>query len=245
MEDDVREAIVAHANEFPREEVCGLVVIPHGKRTAEVVRCTNTAEDKRHYFRLSPDDYAAAAERGEIAAVYHSHPETSPEATEADKACAEGLGIPFIIYAPWRASWCVYGPSGYVAEYVNRPYVFGVLDCFALYRDYHAQEIGVELPNVYREPGFWRKGLKLWEPLLPENGFTRVDRIQKHDSLLFALNPGGTNNGAIINHCAIYLGDGLMLHHPSERTSRIEPYVQNAGYYVKHLTGIYRHSSQF
>ena len=70
MRQKIIDAIMAHAAaEYPRE-CCGVVVQKQG---AAVHSCRNLATDPTEHFHLSPEDYAAAEDRGTVIAIVHSH----------------------------------------------------------------------------------------------------------------------------------------------------------------------------
>jgi proteasome lid subunit RPN8/RPN11 len=215
-------------------ECCG-VIVRVGKKQ-EVICCRNVAEDPRHAYFIHPDDAAAAYDRGEVVALYHSHCNEPPTPSDGDKALAEKQGVPVIIVS-WPAdSWEVYEPKGWKAELVGRPFVFGVLDCLTLVRDYFTERHGIEIPDFRYEPRFWDKGVNLYGENLPKH-FVRVDPkdIRASDLILMKL------ESELPNHVAIYLGDGMILHHPAEHLSGTHPYVYNRGYYALATQSVWRH----
>ena len=75
----LKTAILNHAeSEYPRE-CCGLIV------GGNYIPCTNQSTLDSQ-FAISPQDYVAASEQGEIVAIVHSHPDGSSMASEVDKA---------------------------------------------------------------------------------------------------------------------------------------------------------------
>ncbi len=76
------------AQKSPQEEICGLISRDrHGFRKCYPV--ANTAGDKKRFFALDPREQIAAMrimrEHGEeLAAIYHSHPDTPPLPSLAD-----------------------------------------------------------------------------------------------------------------------------------------------------------------
>ena len=53
-------------------ECCGLIV-KNERNKPVVFPCENVSKEKEDNYRISPEDYLAASELGDIEAVYHSH----------------------------------------------------------------------------------------------------------------------------------------------------------------------------
>jgi cell wall-associated NlpC family hydrolase len=235
--------IRSHAKGVYPLECCGLIIKKGEKQ--EVISCRNVAEKPRHSFVLPPADYAYAEDQGEILAVYHSHCEGSPEPTMADKAMAEANELPVITVSmckqadgSFNDTWTVYKPTGWKPDLIGRPFVYGVLDCFTLIRDYYSEKLNIRLPDIAYAPDWSRRGQNLYTDHLPANGFVLVPApLQEHDLILMRL------SAQVPDHCAIYTGDGLMLHHPPEHLSGLHPYICAQGYYAKNTVGFYRHKS--
>lgn len=114
-------AIERHAlAEYPHE-CCGLLIREARKRV--YVPCRNTATTPSEHFRLAPEDYAAAEERGEVLAVIHSHPDYPPAPSEADRVACEASGLPWHILEVRKGDdgkvrkgeWASLVPTGYQA----------------------------------------------------------------------------------------------------------------------------------
>lgn len=216
-------------------EACGLVVIIKGRKRYRP--CRNLALDQ-DFFILDPADWAAAEDAGEIIAVVHSHPFSNSEASQADLVACERSGLPWFIYSPHSNTWNEIKPSGYKAPLVGREWVWGVTDCWSLVRDWYAEELGLELRD-------WQRPVTTLEfekhPLFDASwnatGFQEiaVGELQYGDAILMAL------DSSKLNHCAVYLGDQLILHHIRGRLSSRDVY---GGYYLKSTGRALRHSSR-
>jgi hypothetical protein len=156
-----------HAAEEDPREACGLVVVIKGRR--RYWPCCNLDQDGTQ-FVLSPEDYAAAEEAGEVVAVFHSHPVTPPEPSQADLISIEATGLPWFIYNP-------------------------LFDGF------------------WKDAGFYQ---------LPEE-----EPLQFGDGLLMNIEGSG------LNHCGVYIGDQLVLHHLRGRLSSRDLY----GGWLQNCTG--------
>jgi proteasome lid subunit RPN8/RPN11 len=230
-----KNTIRTHAEHCNPYECCGLIV---GRGKKQIVYTgSNIASDPQHQFVLHPEDYAAAEDAGEIIAIYHSHINQPPEPSWADKALAEKQQLPVIILS-WPAdSWHVYQPSGWKAGFENRPFVYGVMDCFTLLQDYYRETHQIELPDLSYAGKWWERGQNLFMDNLKRFGFVRSTArdIKPSDLIVMQI------DAPVPNHCAIYIGDGLMLHHPPDRLSGYCPYVVDRGYFALCTVGFWRH----
>ena len=89
------------AQKSPEEEICGLISRDRRgfKKCYPVV---NTADDKKHFFALDPKGQIEAMrsmrEHGEeLAAIYHSHPDSPPLPSLADIEQHEYPGVLYLI----------------------------------------------------------------------------------------------------------------------------------------------------
>ena len=92
-----------------QDEVCALIL--NGER---VFRCRNVHPEPWHHFRISDDDWLAAEEEGEIIAVFHSHPQSQPALSGADRQMQVMTGLPW-----WLAS------GGHLRKYRPVPHLLG------------------------------------------------------------------------------------------------------------------------
>jgi proteasome lid subunit RPN8/RPN11 len=89
------------AQQTPEVEICGLISRDrHGFRKCYPV--VNAANDKKHFFVLDPKGQIEAMrvmrERGEeLAAIYHSHPDSPPQPSLADIEQHEYPGVLYLI----------------------------------------------------------------------------------------------------------------------------------------------------
>lgn len=231
MTPEIEAEFRKHAeDEFPRE-CCGVVIVTKGK--ARYVRITNVAKTNQEHFVTDGAEMLAAEQAGDIVAFCHSHPNASPQPSAADKVQCEVHGWPWYIVsvgAEGAETLVSFEPTGYEAPLVGRPFTHGVLDCYALVRDYYAREMGVDLPDYERRDDWWSHGQNLYVDNFEKHGFERidpdVDGIQVGDVILMNV------RSEVPNHAAVYIGDGMILHHFVARLSTREVY----GGQWKHLT---------
>ena len=137
-----------HSLECSPKEACGCVVIIKGRK--RYWPCKNIAHDGEGFFQMDPDDYCKAEEAGEIIAIFHSHPNTPAQPSEADRmACGKG-DLTWWITNPGTERWYELKPEKYEAPLVGRTWVWGVSDCWTLVRDWYKQEKNIELRDWTR-----------------------------------------------------------------------------------------------
>lgn len=225
--DDVR----AHAaSEAPRE-CCGLSVVVKGR--LRYFPCRNVSGEAE--FAIHPDDQAAAEDAGEVVGVCHSHVHLPPEPSEADRVMCGRTGLPWLIVSWPTGRHHVLLPERHTPPLVGRPFVHGVLDCYALVRDFYARH-GIWLADYAREDDWWLKGQNLYLDYFAAEGFVVVDAadLRPLDAVLMQV------ASPVPNHAGVIDEDGHLLHHVHGRLSSRDVY---GGYWRKVTTHVLRHRS--
>ena len=235
LSERLKAEILAHAKAEDPRECCGLIVVVKGRR--RYIPCRNIAATPDEHFILDPADYVAAEDQGEIVAVVHSHPTTQPTPSPSDRLSCNATGLPWLIVNPKIEAWGGCEPEHFELPYVGREFVFGVVDCYSLVRDWYAREWRLELADFSRRDQFWERGENLYVDNYASQGFRRIDftELAYGDLLLMQL------GSPLPNHAAIYLGDQQILHHIQGRLSSRDVL---GGYYVKNTAMVLRHESR-
>ena len=235
LAEGIKDQALAHAKEdFPKEAV-GLVHVVKGKN--RYFKCKNIAETPDEHFILDPDDYVKAETKGEITAVVHSHPKTSPAPSPADMVACEASGLPWFIVNPNTETWGSYKPNGFELPYVVRVFSHCIVDCYSLVRDFYKREFNLELNDYNRRDQWWYNGENMYLDNFAKEGFKEIDISEVGYGDLFLMQL----ESPVPNHAAIYLDQGIVLHHVQGRLSSRDVY---GGYYQKVTAKVLKHESR-
>jgi proteasome lid subunit RPN8/RPN11 len=201
-----------HASDMFPQESCGFVVNNH------YLPCENIASEPENDFVISPINYMSAKAQGEIQGVIHSHTNGNDGPSSEDMEKQAEIGVPWGIIVAKSADrvedpfW--FGDQVPRLPLIGRPFRPGVTDCYALARDWFLMEKGIYVPDMPRDDRWWLKGGNLFS-LFKQVGFREIHKAEKIGDVMI-----GKIIGPVPNHCAVYLGGGLILHHLSNRLSR-------------------------
>lgn len=239
----------AHARaEYPRES-CGVVVDGRYVPMKNIARPVETHEEANSdcacqlcSFEIDSKAYLKA---GKVEMVVHSHPEGPRYPSQADMEGQLATGVPWAIIAlsfedaEWRVGKPVMWGDGLpIAPLIGRSFMHGVHDCYSLIRDTYrlGREIlaeqgiawpldPIELPEVPRDDGWWKKGQDLYRDGIAKFGFRIVNASDARPGDIFL----GKIQSKTINHAGVLLSDGTIMHHLPTRLSQRMP----AGLYAR------------
>jgi proteasome lid subunit RPN8/RPN11 len=209
--------MVAHArHDFPNES-CGVVI------DGTYVPCVNVSDDPENEFKIDDNVMVEAYATGKLQAIIHSHPNgpNSPSKTDMEQQEASGLvwGIVYLNDAEGHKPLVFYwGGDTPIEPYEGRVFRHGIADCFALVRDWKFKEEGLLLPFTPRDDEWWFKNQNVVAEGILGMPCDEVPMAEmKRGDVLIA-----KVGSPVVNHTGIYLGGGLVLHHLSNRLSRID-----------------------
>jgi len=227
LKDELRD----YSNENSPNECCGLIIEKNDK--ISFFKCANISSNKKTSCVLSPLDYMRAYKKGKIIAHFHSQPDKS--ASIIDYINAVNHNIFSVIYSWEFDLFSFVEPK--LKDYLNKDYNIGKSDCYTLVIDYFRDELGVKLKDYERKGEWWKESPNLILDNFKKEGGIAVDfkDIKRNDVVAF-------NLGGAVCHFAIYLGDGMYLHHPYNEKSIISEIDEK---YIKKISLVIRHKSLF
>lgn len=122
---------------------------------------------------------------------------------------------------------------------INLPFQHGVQDCYTIAQRMFLDNLNIKLSNFARPDDWWVSGMDLYNDNFRNEGFEIVDdahidakSLRPLDCFLIALPDSRNPSAHVANHCAIYLGEGKIIHHRLGKNSQVIPYR----YSMKDLT---------
>lgn len=233
-----RNDFVEYSRSKYPEEAAGFFV------EGEFIACNNIAKDKLNDFKIDSRMYLKY--EGKIEAIVHSHSKY-PHVSKKDMINQISSNIPWGMLSLQDnldiQCFVFWGDQLPPQNLVGRPFIFSVYDCFSLCRDYlrHKEII---VPDWPRENFFWDNKDKQGNPkealqeiqigldtVYKEAGCISISKefLRIGDFLV------GKLQSTVLNHCGIYIGNGLVLHHVYGKLSCIEPMYRYDKIFEKYI----------
>lgn len=207
-EDQLKSIILAN---YPNES-CGLILDDWS-----IIECNNVSETPEKHFKIATEEFIPYI--GKIKYIFHSHcidprkgsfldPRT-PSLT--DMEMQKKTGVPWLIFATegWTVTESIQIPRVPNNNYIERPFIWFINDCYTLVQDYYKFELGIELKEYilhdYRDV---RKTDRVFDEYIVSYGFEEVYNLNNlTNGDLFIID----NSGFTENHLAVY-NKGYLLH---------------------------------
>ena len=224
-------------SEYPKES-CGVIA------DGEYIPCYNYALNPQTDFRIAPEALLKLTASGRnVEAIVHSHPGGPMYPSENDMRGQVTTDLPWIIVVTHKDDhtgevssadeMVIWGDTLPRAPLLERPFVWGVFDCYTLVRDAYQEIFAKTLPQVPREDNYWNNGQDLYGDWLKTMNFKTISMNDARPGDCFLV----SINSPVPNHAGILLEDGMVLHHLPNRLSRREPagiWARAADLWVRH-----------
>lgn len=198
-------------NNYPNES-CGFIL-----KDDTIIFCMNISKTPEKAFKIDSTDYVKYSD--DIKYIFHSHcidPRKGKNLDPRTPSLKDMEGqiltdLPWLIFATegWVVSEPITLPRNPNTNYLDRPFIWFINDCYTLVQDYYKFELGIELkPYILHDYTAIRKSDKVFDEFIEDYGFIELqnlDDLQNGD--LFILD----NSGFTENHLGIY-HDGYILH---------------------------------
>jgi hypothetical protein len=163
---------------------------------------------------------------GQLQAIVHSHPDGPNHPSQPDLEGQIDSEIPWGIcpvigdtekplYACDMLWW---GDTLPPVPLERRKFIWGIFHCYQLYRDWWRQERGMLPPIWPVGDSFIQDGFNCWDTFRENCGLTDMGKIDISDLQIGDMLLGKVR-GSFPNHCAVFVGDDKMLHHPPNGVS--------------------------
>lgn len=113
---------------------------------------------------------------------------------------------------------------------IGKQFSMGKNDCYSILCDFFNDNLGIKFPNYARPNDWWLEAdLNYYVDRYRKEGFylleePRLEDLRPFDVMLIAIPDPRDLKKVVTNHCAIYIGDGMVLHHRMGTLSSVVPY---------------------
>jgi proteasome lid subunit RPN8/RPN11 len=244
LDNPLLRSIYKHALDCFPEEMCGVVINKADNIRFEPLE--NISNDKKHSFTLDPVEYAKLEPWVEV--IFHSHinnfqfskyDKRTPSYSDFvnQKKTAKPWGI--VLTDGDSVSTPVYFPRIPSSNYLERPFLWYINDCYTLVQDYFEFELNIPSLIKYPDDFDWMKyeinGFKDFflpyaKKLLEEEKIKPINDLNKlKNGDIIVIN----KHGVVNSHLGIF-HNGEILH--QDIISTLEP----MSHYVYNISNIFR-----
>lgn len=228
------EAAKAHARaEFPKES-CGFIARPRLSDEPVYIACENAHPTPTTHFEIIDPRFERTLQAERVVAIVHSHPNGPAAPSHADMVQQVVSDVPWVIITLNEDAFgetIAWGGDLPIAPVIARPFVHGVLDCYALLRDVfrlghdellkqgvHWPLPPILLPEVPRADDWWETDDDLYMTHFAKFGFRVINRVEARAGDVFLMKVG-KNPLSKINHAGVLLEHDQVLQHFSTSPS--------------------------
>ncbi|WP_224654029.1 NlpC/P60 family protein [Pectobacterium versatile] len=229
----VPEDIIQHITDSAPDMICG--VLSPDDNNSGFKPCVNASPTPEQGAIIDADFLRTLRYSHEITHVICSVPDSLSHDVSDYQAMSDRDGLPYLLVLwPSLQSLTIFPQTE--PDYENRPYIYGQYDCYSLIRDYLLREKGIALNDYPREVYSLDSEKNIFEVQAPEEGFVKIEdtSLQSGDILVFNL------PSTRLQHSAVYIGDGQMLHHLPPGLSCREAYSEK---WKKRTSSVWRHNN--
>lgn len=247
--EEILKSIKKHALETSPEECCGLL-LKQGERTSVYPTKNASTHDRRFTFSIDVLDMLEAHKQGAVIGYYHSHntPVDSAIFSETDIHNVRIHKLISVLYNTCSNQFYFLDDAKQL-NYLGRQFKLGSSDCFALVREYYQRELGLNITDYFRDSRWFLRDPDLWTAHLDEHGGIVVHKGNDFDESVLRVHDLILIKGQEMqnpSHGGVYIGNGMLLHHPYKALSTIEPLCgtlqENVKLIVRHKSLYGKHS---
>lgn len=197
---------------FP-EEMCGILL------EDDFISLKNSSENPTEHFKISALSIAPYLKENIIAVVHsHCYNKSKPAILDVRTPTVKDIAEQKKSEIPWLITGTegenvletIQIPRERSQEYLNRPFIWFINDCYTLVQDYYYFELNITLPDASSTKDYKssRNSNKPFQPYIKEYGFsetTDITNMQNGDLILI------DNGLASENHLGIYHENNILI----------------------------------
>ncbi len=195
------QEINKHRLESPQVEICGYI-----NKAGEYVRGTNISQSTEDEFVLDKEI------SDDVVAIVHSHTKDHPSYLSVADLLAQKMCLCDFLLVDSDGEFLEVSNEDFL---VGRLFEYGIYDCYSLVE--RAYELmGLDLPHVVRTTYEEDVKNEVFIKAISRSGLEMVDINEADEGDILVM------GNKKINHVALNMGDGYMLHHQMDYLSMLE-----------------------